>query len=127
MIDIQKIAREAGLMHTSWRNKNIVEYECGPASIERFAALIREAVVQELVAGSGEPVAFRALRPDWEGLPIYFGGKPDRIGAIPLYTADQLAGAVLRERERCAKAVKDALEYRPDLGAIVDAAIRSGE
>lgn len=29
------------------------------------------------------------------------------------------------ERERCAQAAKNALTYRPDLGALVEAAIRS--
>lgn len=82
-IDIQKIALKAA------RSENSRLLGCGVDDLERFAILIREAVVAELVAGSGEPEINcydEEFRTDVWG-----------------YTADQLAGAVLRERERCAK------------------------
>lgn len=80
MTDIQKIAREAGF----YMNQPDYDYSAFNEMLSHFAALIREAVVAELVAGSGESDGYRIGKD---------GERED------VYTADQLARAVLRERE----------------------------
>lgn len=126
MKTVEELAREAGLMRPQM---------IGP-ELERFAALIREAVVQELVAGSGEPVAFM-----YEGEPYFDGNKwhttyqltqskvvaEFNSGTIKkptqLFTRDQLAGAVARERERNAR-LCESFNSEPMSHASVAAAIR---
>lgn len=77
--------------------------------MEAFAQLVREAHTKELLAGVGESVA--AYDSDYEyadntGLIDYLvtNGVPLKKGDL-LYTADQVAAAVLRERERIAEYV----------------------
>lgn len=69
-----------------WQAEAIEEYH------KSAVKLAREAVVEELIAGSGEPAMHMIV---------------DAQGTVaPYYTTDQLAGAVLRERERAAEVCK---------------------
>jgi hypothetical protein len=68
-----------------------------------FAQLVRDDYRAELLAGSGEPVAW--LNPHGGMLSSRYvsnfaTGLEKETHTIPLHTSDQLAAAVLRERER---------------------------
>jgi hypothetical protein len=79
--EIIRMAREAGLPY---------EYDTGRIlylkQLERFAALVIEQEHKRLLEGSGEPIV---LTESNDGTPT-------------AYTADQMAAAVIKERERCA-------------------------
>ena len=71
--------------------------------VERFAQLVREAHTKELLAGVGEPEHWRLWNEHnrmW-----FYRDVPDEPNCEPLYTASQVASAVLRERERIAEYV----------------------
>ena len=111
-MNIEAIAKEAGGCEYANASPLIERtFVLKDDQITRFAHLIREAVVQELVAGSGEP---------WRGMEID-GVRP------AYYTADQLAGAVLRKEQQMLAFIADAelREKRKQFQS--GAAIRSGE
>lgn len=134
MIDIQKIAEQAGdnWDSTQQRDKDF---------LARFAALYREALVAELIAGSEEPVAWRMhhiSHPNIAGVYSVTTLEHEAIEwasqyahgyakVTPLLSQDQLAGAVLRERERCAKIADEAAKYNRHISVEIAVAIRSGE
>ena len=71
----------------------------GIAAITRLIQLVRDDYRAELLAGSGEPVCTFSWS---EARGMYTVDTPGIDKAV-CYTADQLAAAVLREREECAK------------------------
>ena len=80
-MNIIELAREAGMqLGDNFADKMMV------AVLTRFAHLVRDAYREELLAGVDVPWTYTETSP-----------------AKPLYNADQMAAAVLRERERCAK------------------------
>lgn len=106
MNDVEKLAKKAGIA------KHGLGYTCWEGQLEKFAALIRAERDAELLAGVGEPIGdgFTQL--------IQVGDTPSTVEIIriqgvgvPVYTADQVAAAVLRERERCAKVVEASPSY----------------
>jgi len=78
-------------------------------ALEAFAQLVRDDYRAELLAGSGEPVGYLAWRdgkPSWDEDcvckdPVYPVDETDDRTSKPIYTAEQLAAAVLRERNTC--------------------------
>jgi hypothetical protein len=109
MTNITDIARECGFFF----HKEDLFYQCTQEELERFAALHRAAIIEELTGEMPEPVAWRCT--NWSGSAddyIYRDAddcavnvKGEKCGE-PLYTADQMheyaAGMVLKEREACA-------------------------
>ena len=78
--------------------------------LEHFAKLVIEAHNKELLEGSGEPVAWVRPSSKENGI-VYDSTFRDAVGCVagkarieqgfqPLHTPDQLAAAVLREREK---------------------------
>jgi hypothetical protein len=103
-----ELAKQAGL----WS-----EY-AGPIDrIKAFAQLIRDDYRADLLAESGEPVAWLLYRPDLPTQEIYDNeDDPDLVDAMtndneqptltPLYTADQLASAVEHWKSECRKLIR---------------------
>jgi hypothetical protein len=87
---------------------SIVNLDSQPSKVLEFAERVREEYRKELLAGSGEPVAMRQIstgifRTDTKAFSL--------AGYEGVYTTDQLAAAVLRERDACAN-VCDEVHHR---------------
>lgn len=87
-IDIQSLAKQAGYERLT--GDSCEEFSC--FVINRFATLYREALFSELLAGCVEPDTHCF--------------DDDTQKDVWSYSKDQLAAAVLRERERCAAAIR---------------------
>ena len=112
MIDVLELAKQAGFDEDPPDSHCRGTYfDCTIDELQTFANLVIEAHNKELLEGSGEPVlkvvhdeicykdkSYSQSHGTWcpvtDVLDIF---KKDET----LYTADQLAAAVLRERERC--------------------------
>jgi len=98
-----ELAREAGI-HQYERFDSVD----GGNQLDRYTAAVEARLMAKLLEGAGEPVAWAHFTDDGN---IRMWVKSSRasieaaIGKAPdgLYTADQKAADVLREREECAK------------------------
>ena len=114
MKTLEELAIEAGMGSKTFK------WMATDEVLAKFAALPREAVIAELVARSGEPIGWLGEN---SGDFIRNVGQR-KVSGKPFYTADQLAGAVARERERCLALVDNHFDYTR---AECVAAIRSGK
>lgn len=94
------LAQEAGYS----ANVPTVRLAFSGFDLYRFAALIEAKLIERLLAGAVEPVAWQATGGSIWG---HKSSGDDRA----LYSKDQLAAAVLREREECA-AICDRFQAR---------------
>lgn len=98
-MNIEALATQAGI--EEWWSSGNEHRETLQEHLERFAAIHREAVVQELVAGSGEP-AGEVIK----GVARLYKLE-DRVDGRVVFTRDQLAGAVLRKEQQILEFLED--------------------
>lgn len=131
-MNIEQLAREAGLGYAGPHHPGATQ-----GGLRYFAALVIAAGHKRLLEGSGEPVAvtlrfegderlclscvFDTVGEAEEYRDFRTTGHPD---IVELYTADQMAAAVLRERERCAAIADKWSKRADDVGGYLAAAIR---
>ena len=95
-----ELAREAGLndFGVAWQQ----------SALDRYTALVEARLIAKLLEGAGEPV-----------------NRDDTVHGVNYYTSDQIAAAVLREREECATFIETQRNDVPATGIEFAAAIRN--
>jgi hypothetical protein len=126
------LARKAG--GTAYTNRHVEgsAFAFGPEALDRYTALVEARLVAKLLEGAGEKPVARTMR--YIGNDSYakeHGNCARTYDELPdgtykdtwekineLYTRDQIAAAVLRERQECAELCEDTQqEYEPYTGA----------
>lgn len=79
-----ELAREAGI--NEWWDSGNEQREVLMQCIDRYTALVEARLMAKLLEGAGEPL-----------------NRDDTVHGVNYYTSDQIAAAVMREREECAK------------------------
>jgi hypothetical protein len=104
-----ELAREAGLQ----LNVFVEKYPVIAGQFDRYTALVEARLMAKLLEGAGEPVAkFLADCADGSLVQLYEDLKQGTL----LFTPDQIAAAVLREREECASLCEEKVTHPPGHG-----------